>query len=202
MRVYLKLFFAAALPYGLLMGLLFTSVAAGIGFGVGAGLVLATIFGTLQHSAVDGKKAGSEAGVHHQRTIEIDLPLRAALALGREALAGVPGARLHSLHHDEAHGQARLEARTRLNWQTLGERITLRLDALDAVTTRITLESRPRYKTTLIDYGKNLHHVNLLSRYLRQHSAIDPLPPARLLDEAQLPSLASLVGPAAHELTS
>jgi hypothetical protein len=58
---------------------------------------------------------------------------------------------------------------------TYGEIITFQLQSLDADTTLVRIASRPRLKTTLIDYGRNLEHVNRLSLYLRQRSASDHL---------------------------
>lgn len=191
MSVYLKLFLAAAIPYAILMGLLFFSLPAGVAFGTGFGLVISTIFGTLQHSAYQGKKADGDRSVNQSRDIEIDVPLTEAFDLCLKALATLHRARVKKA--DPLSGL--IEARTGINWKTYGEKVTFRLFRVDSHTTRIHLASRPRLKTALIDFGRNLYNINRLSVFLREASASDNL--ARdyrhLEIEEELPSLARLV---------
>src|SRR5262245_7653499 len=86
MNLYLKLFLAAAVPYAMVAGLLLQNPVLGVLFGLGIGMVIATVFGTLQHSAFQGKKADADRSVHQIREIEIDLPYAEALALCLESL--------------------------------------------------------------------------------------------------------------------
>lgn len=171
MRLYLKLFLAFGVPFGLLMGILYPYPALALLIGTVYGAIMAGIFGTLQHRAVRGKKKTSADGVQQQRNIEVDMPYDAAFAACLEAVGEIQRAQFRQI--DRAAGT--IKARTSINLLTYGEIITFRLQPLDAHTTCIRISSRPRLKTTLIDYGRNLEHVNRLSLYLRQRSASDHL---------------------------
>jgi len=172
MKVYIKLFLAAAIPYSLALSLLFRSPILGTVLGVFFGVLIAGVFGTLQVHSMQGKKrADASYAVHQTREIEIDVPLDQALVLARAALQSIAGV----IIKPTPTAPHKIEARTGLNWETYGERITLSIAPLDADTTTIRIESRPRLRTTLIDYGRNLHYVNAISQFLREHTAADHL---------------------------
>jgi hypothetical protein len=191
MNLYVKLFLAAAVPYGLVAALILHSPAFGVLFGVGIGIVIASIFGTLQHSAFQGKKADADRSVHQIRDIEIDVSYNEALALCQDSLKTLTRAHIKQLDAD----QGIIHARTGMNWKTYGERVTLSLLPIDQNTTRIRIESRPRLKTTLIDYGSNLYNVNCISLYLRQQSGTDNLAQdfSHLEIDDETPSLRHLI---------
>lgn len=184
MRLYLKLFLAAFLPYALVGGLIVQDAVWGLLFGAGVGLVIALVFGTLQHQAFaqSKQKQAASRSVHQTRELEVDLPYADALQLCREAAISLPRGRLSKT--DRLAGE--IEVRTRLNWLTYGEKVTLRLRPLSATTTLVQISSRPRLKTTLIDYGRNLHHVNWLSHYVRAASGSDHLAEDATNDTASL----------------
>lgn len=171
MRLYLKLFLAFGVPFSLLMGLFYPYPALVMLIGIAYGAVMSAVFGTVQHRAMRGKKLAQSAGVKQTREIEVDLPYQAAFKACLDALGEIQHAKLRDIN--KLSGS--IKARTSINLMTYGEVITFQLQHLDADTTLIRIESRPRLKTTLIDYGRNLAHVNRLSLYLRQRSASDHL---------------------------
>jgi hypothetical protein len=183
MQQYLKLFLAAALSYGVVIGLMSQSAWLGILFGVGIGLAIAGIFGTLHHQAFNELKKEADRSVYQERQIEVDLPYAAAWALALDALKTLPRVKIRKL--DLVNGV--LEAQTGLNLLTFGERITIQLRPLDTETTLLELVSRPRWRTALIDYGRNLQHIRDLLLYLRHASAADALALERWLEVDALP---------------
>jgi hypothetical protein len=175
MKVYLKLFLAAMIPYALAFSVMTRNTGMAIGVGVVLGLIIAGIFGTLQIRSMKGKKKADETyAVNQEREMEIDLPFDRALELTRTAVLSISGATIMKEYSPEE-GAVVIGARTGLNWETYGEKIGLYLERIDADTTLLRVESRPRLRTTLIDYGRNLHNVNAISLYVREHTASDHL---------------------------
>jgi hypothetical protein len=179
MKVYLKLFLAAVIPYTLALSWLLHNNTLAMIVGVVFGLLISSVFGTLQVRSMQGKKRddGSYA-VHQTREVEIDLSFDEASVLARASLRDIHGLKILresglTVTPEEAYGT--IDARTGLNWETAGEKIGLRITRVDDNTSRIRIESRPRLSTTLIDYGRNLHNVNMISRYLRGQTAADHL---------------------------
>jgi hypothetical protein len=175
MKIYLKLFLAAAIPYTLAFSMIMRNTPLAISIGIILGVVIAAVFGTLQVRSMEGKKKADHSyAVHQTREIEIDLPFDEAVVLAKAAVQSINGTSI--LKETSPHeGVATIAARTGLNWETYGEKINLHLERIDADTTLLRIESRPRLRTTLIDYGRNLHNVNTISLYLREHTASDSL---------------------------
>lgn len=177
----------------------------------------------LQRRALAGKKqADEDMGPQQQRTVEIDLPFDAAFDLALAALQALDGqpmpqsddllVRLHQYapgkkqslriyESDREMGSIRAGLRVRLlgiNDPLDFSRISLRLQRLDAGTTRVRIESRGHNLFDVYDMGKNLHYVSTLARFLRRESQ-PPEAPARLLeaddnwldDESERPAAAS-----------
>jgi hypothetical protein len=171
MKLYLQLFLVAAFGYGMVASLILSNALIGTLFGIAIGTVLAAIFGTLQHQSFQGKKQDADRSVHQMRDIELDLPYADAYSLCVESLTSLGSINIKQSSRLEGV----IEARTHLNWQTYGERISFNLTRIDDDTTRVHIESRPRIKAALTDFGRNLHNVNQLSVFLRARSASDAL---------------------------
>lgn len=188
MKVYLKLFLAAAIPYTIALSLFMRNSPLAIGLGIGLGVAIAGIFGTLQIRSMKGKKKADETyAVNQSREIDIDLPFEQALELTRAAVLSITGAKiLKETSPDD--GAAIIAAQRGLNWETYGENIKLYLEQIDADSTMLRVESRPRLRTTLIDYGRNLHNVNAISLYMREHTAADRLERGMSLADLMLDS--------------
>ena len=175
MKIYIKLFLAAMIPYTIVFGLVLQNPLLALAMGITLGAIIAGVFGTLHVRSMDGKKRAYESyAVQQTRDIEIDLPFDEALILARAALQSIEGAAIVKETSSET-GTTAISARTGLNWETYGEKINLRLERIDAETTLLHIDSRPRLRTTLIDYGRNLHNVNVISLYVREHTAADHL---------------------------
>ena len=59
-----------------------------------------------------------------------------------------------SCHRFETHGMI-VTARTRFNWRSLGEVMTVALSEAEAGTTRVSVESRSKMRTVIFDWGAN-----------------------------------------------
>ena len=171
MKLYLKLWLAMAIPYGLLMAIFMTDPAVGALTGALFGTIMSLIFGTLQHQSFRGKKADAERSVKQSRNIELDLPIDEAFNLCLEAYTQLRRAVIRKIDR-ESHT---IEIRTGINWLTYGEIITLHLSPIDLHTTEVVVNSRPRIKSVMIDYGRNLQNVNLIMLHLREQIASDHL---------------------------
>jgi hypothetical protein len=161
---------------------LFTLVAGVLAYGVQA---------RRHHKALEQKfkhRANDEDISAPSRTIEIDMPLSKALVLAERAvhnLDNLPTPRstyglptrqrvvMRDVKDEKTAGV--IEAGLRI--QVLGvrdpmdfARLTIELVALDATTTKLTIESRSTNPLEAYDMGRNLHYVNDLAQTIRRES--------------------------------
>jgi hypothetical protein len=144
-------------------------------------------------------KMGTEEEVIQTKLVEIDVPRDEAFDLCLEALKtldnipiplpdikglgfirainGISRSRL-KLRINQTQGHLGIiEARLRVKsfgfmsdpWDTFI--ITIKIEAIDADTSRVTIESRPRVPTVVFDFGMDLHFVNQIALFLRQESS-------------------------------
>lgn len=171
MKLYLKLFLAMAIPYTLVMMLFTLNPGLALVSGILYGGAMSLLFGTIQHLSFRGKKADAEHSVRQSRTLEIDHNIDDTFNLCLEAYTVLKRAVIKKVDRQAA----TIEVRTGANLRTYGELITIKIAPLDAHTSTVTISSRPRVKSTMIDYGRNLRNVNLLALYLREQIASDHL---------------------------
>lgn len=122
---------------GLLAGLLF-------------GAVMSATLGTLALLATRRQGAGA-LPVRQHRRIELrgardDVMRQVVEAVSRIPRAGQPKV--------DAAGGA-VEVRTAWSWKSFGEVVTARVEAAGPGLQVVHLESRPRLRTTVVDYGAN-----------------------------------------------
>jgi hypothetical protein len=155
-------------------------------------------------------KAGTENEVVQTKTVEIDLPRSEAYDLCLDALktldnipVPLPDVKgLGLVRGMNSLVQARLQLKlkeskrdfgmihARLKGKSFGFMgdpwdsfiIKLQIEEIDANTSRVHIESRPRVPTVVFDFGMDLHFVNAIALYLRQESRSE----ARLLNEELL----------------
>ena len=152
-------------------------------------------------------KSGTEEDVIQSKMIEIDVPRHEAFDLSIEALKmfdnmpyplpDIKGLGLARFMNRMAHARLKLKLKeaerssgqihARLKGKSFGFLsdpwdtfiITVTIEAIDADTSRVTIESRPRVPTVVFDFGMDLHFVNQIALFLRQESSGQ----ARLVDE-------------------
>jgi hypothetical protein len=160
-------------------------------------------------------KTGMEEEVIQTKVVEIDVPRHEAFDLSLEALKtldNIPyplpelkglgfaralnklsNARLTLKIKEAERGTGTIEARLKGKsfgfmsdpWDTFIIRI--KIEAIDAYTSRVTIESRPRVPTVVFDFGLDLHFVNQIALFLRQESSQN----ARLTEEHEVEELAA-----------
>ena len=166
MKLFKRLCFQLGVPFGTLMGIIMgitKGPLAGLGFGGlnGAifGAVLAFIFTRLQYHGVK-KHAGvinEETLVTHQnREITQSKKPFKVFYWTVDALETMRKCTIRG--KDEEEGL--IEAAMDMSWKTWGEKITIRIKPAEGGKTGITIQSRPLFKYSLVDYGKSHENIN------------------------------------------
>jgi hypothetical protein len=176
-NLYLRTLVLSGSCFGLIVGV-YVALSSGLLMGLVTGLVMGAIFGLLLSSLLflmqfatvrlmSYDVSEETLGVYQVRTLEMGLPYEEAFILCVASLQAVKGAKLQS--EDRAEG--RIEAKTGINWKTLGDDISI--DILrSSHTMRIRVVSRPSLMTTVVDYGQNLDNVERMTGYLKAHGAV------------------------------
>ena len=181
MNLYKKIilvFLTVGISIGTIMGILFSFqhgirfgmvfVAIGAVFGLFAGVVsLPLVY--LHSWTVERMPSGNteeSIGVHHIRSIELDLPYDKAFNLCIQSLSSIKNCKIQT--EDHVHGKILCKAG--MTWKTFGDIIAF--DVSKDANNRISIEvsSRPAVRTTLIDYGKNLENVDKIIRFLNAYA--------------------------------
>ena len=172
-KLYGLLFLATGVPFGLLMGVtsaalfgvgdigggfaegLLTGLVAGVVFGV----LMALVLGTMQVVGFRNAPRGASLSPKQARDVAVvtgpDLADRILSAL-RTLPAEVTGADVPA---------GRYAARTRRTWTGWGEEVVVQLTG-DPARPVATIASRPRLRTTMVDYGKGRRNVEHVVRAL------------------------------------
>lgn len=104
-----------------------------------------------------------QQGSRVQRELYVAIPFEAAFAMCLEAVQAISGCSIKA----QSPQAGVIWAITRVNWQTFGDTITLKLTALDDGQTRVDISSN----TTLyqfIDYGRNAGHIRAITSHLNR----------------------------------
>lgn len=181
--LFLKLFFATAVPFGLLMSMLFAglgalmgvvpnmpfSVAQGIVGGVAIGGVAGLLFG-ITVAAVGGALHFSQTTdprVCHRRMLVLDASRETAKNMCLAAIKPIANASVQ----EESPTQLRVTAKTGITWRSWGDLITCRIETTAPNRQTVAVESRPWLRTTLVDYGSNLRNVDTIASFLLAQGA-------------------------------
>lgn len=165
--VFLKVGAFSAILYGLLMSLkigLWSGVMAGIMFGVSLCAIMAIIFLPIDYLLT--KKLPPEAlTVHQDRGIQVNGNFDFVFLKCIDILKGFKFIKkVTPLKEKNA-----ISARTKLSLLSFGEDIKLQFEILDQDISKIHIGSRPTYKYTLLDYGKNYKNVELINKAITDH---------------------------------
>ncbi|MGY1619277.1 hypothetical protein ACI797_21260 [Geodermatophilus sp. SYSU D00691] len=167
LRTYARLFVACGVPFGIVTGLLslpFLDAGGGVAAGASAGVLfgggMALLLGTTDAVADRGARPGAPHGPRQSATLAVhpspDLPQRVV-----DALAALPATVATA---DPVTG--RFTATTRTTWKSWGEEVTVQLSGDPAAPTA-TVSSRPRVRTSLVDYGRGRSNVAAVVAALR-----------------------------------
>lgn len=160
-RLYWRIFAACAIPYGLGMGIYF-ALTRGLARGVAAGAMAGFLFGVVMSATLGTlailktRRAGPDAlRVAQDRTVEVRGTREGVLERVRKALAQLPLAR----HVRVTRTGDVVEAKVGTSWRSWGEVVIARVADATPEGRLVHLTSRPRLRTTVVDYGKS--HANL-----------------------------------------
>ena len=183
-RLFLKMFFAVGIPSGVVLCTMFGITGAVLGTvsgsgiqpahgaigGVAVGLLAAVLVGAamaavavpLHFSMTD------DPNVRHQRRLVINASQAEARRMCIGAIRSVPNA---CVPHDMSE-ESRIAAKTGTTWRSWGDSITCDISANKTHEQTVVVRSRPRLRTTVVDYGSNLDNVERVVSYLRGLGAI------------------------------
>ena len=177
MKLWLELFWKISLPLGLvtfgLLTFLYTldrglphsaRMAASTSVAVGAsfGFFMTVSLGIANALGCRRVGAGPFQGPRAHRVLDVGLGLVAAAAAAVRAIEAV-GGKIEVMDPESG----LLRARTGLSWKSFGENLRVNLREVRLGATTIDISSRPRWKSTVVDYGKGFQNVERISRFLQ-----------------------------------
>ncbi|MGC5003955.1 DUF1499 domain-containing protein [Streptomyces sp. DT203] len=164
-KLYGKVFLTIAIPYGLLFGL-YLAVVSGQGVASGVlgallsgllfGLAMATILGTMHIASVRrrGREGPADFSVKQRQQLRLALPPIKAFERAVQAVTALP-ATVTSSDSESGH----IEAKVGMSWRSWGETVTIVVQPQGSSSSSVCIESRPRLRITVVDYGKNRQNV-------------------------------------------
>ena len=171
---YLRIFLFSTLFYGLAMSVVYTrmhfaSAPANAWIGVAIGLSSGVLFGAFMtwwlrraDRRVQEQNGGRMLPVRPRVRVDVPVDATSARQACVAALASLRKARIRKADDDV------VEAITGLSWESFGEHVTARVEARDAQTARVVIESRPLFFLTLVDLGRNARNLDEVVDHLRE----------------------------------
>ena len=177
LKLHLKIFLVTGIPFGIFMGI-FYSLKYGFPSGLIAGLFregiifgvfMSLILGFLHSWSVKRMpygKSEESLGVYHVRNVELRLPHDKVFNLCIASISSIKKCKIQT----EDRSQGKIIAKAGSNWKTWGDVISLEVHKTDNYRTQVVVSSRPTVRATLVDYGKNLENVKIISSFLKEQS--------------------------------
>ncbi len=170
LKLYLKLFLGCGIPIGIITAAL-TRIVFGVGgrlaFGLASGIIfglfMSLILGTFHKFKTKKIVISKDVSVYQTRSIYLEISLDAAFDRCCEALRQI-GAKTKSKDRE----QARIEAKTTINWKSWSEVIFIQLTDQNTGQVIVQISSSPRVRTTLVDYGKGYENVERIADLLSE----------------------------------
>jgi hypothetical protein len=180
-RLLLKMFLVFAVPAafvsgpaGALIGRIYTghvsSANAFYGFALGVagaiflGAVMALVLGLVHFSQTNDPR------VRHRRTLVVNMSHEEARALCIEAVLSIPNCSVD----EGSSNRSRVTLKKGFTWRSWGDIITCDIESTRPNQQTVVIESRPRLRTTMVDYGSNLINVETIVSHL-QSGAVAPV---------------------------
>ncbi len=166
-----------ALPFGIWMGVAFffmygspICLMSGVMAGALFGVTMATILSSAHQRAVSNMPYGvteETLGVQHVRDIDLEMPYDKAFDLCLSCLYLMQEVTVRQ----ENRSTGEILAKTGGAWKTAGDQIAISVKKVDDSHTRVTVSSRPAWRWTIVDNGRNLANVERIRGYLRSQIA-------------------------------
>ncbi len=173
---YSKTFLAIAVPLAVLGGMIGSvlfGVPMGLVYGVASGLLyggsMSLVFGLLHGRSVKritSDESQEAMGVHHVRSVELQLPYDKVFDLCLESLGQINKCGIRN----ENRSQGIIMAKSGVSWKSWGEAISFQINEAGDDGTQVEISSRPVLRTTLVDCGKNLENVIKITGFLSTHN--------------------------------
>jgi hypothetical protein len=147
-------FLATGVPFGLFMALDRASPLRGVVAGALFGAAMTFMVGGLH--IVKAWRGGGVADVHQTDQFLVTGDVGRAKEAAERALCKLGVARTRE---EQGEGTFALEGRTRMSWKSWGEIVRVEVGPVADGTVPVNVSSRPSWRTTLADHGKNLANV-------------------------------------------
>lgn len=137
----------------------------GIIFAITAGGSASCILALLDYISLRPlyKKHGKIVlSVRQNKEILLDKPIETVASRCREILKNYKD----FVESNSVNNRKTFEAKVGLTFWSFGEKITVSLESANNNKTKVYIESRPVYKLTLVDYGKNFKNVKKIEEIL------------------------------------
>jgi hypothetical protein len=168
MNIYLKLFLATSIPFGIFIGIFTLSPISGLLVGPIYGIIITLILGILHNRSV--KKMGYKinektTNVHQIRNFDLSLPYDKAFGLCLHAIYTIKRSKIKM--HDQSKGI--IDARSVMKWNRNPCKISLKLTKIVNNKTHIELSSKPLIPTGIVDFGTSLENVGIIIHFLKKN---------------------------------
>lgn len=175
-KLYFYLFLRTGGLYGILMIAWFAIIQApnpikaaimsGLFFGTFMSLILGTlhIFSVKQIAPLRYREL---LGVHHTTTLALLLPYNKVF---ERCLASLNVIGKHKIEKQD-HASGKIIAKTGMGWKSSGEIIEFTLNISDEEVRQVTISSKPKRSSALVDNGKGLENIRKIEFFLQEHGA-------------------------------
>jgi hypothetical protein len=163
MQLYLKLFFALGIPFGLLIAI-FDGINEGLAVGLRSGIIsglvfgffMSLIFGTFQKLSTNAMKTIGDKVVEPKQTKKKSIH-GTYEEIFNKCLVSLNKINAKVKPYDKTDGV--IYASTPLSWKSWGEDIEVLIIKESDHRVMVSITSSPRLKTTMIDFGKGWTNV-------------------------------------------
>lgn len=178
MNMYLKIFLATGIPFGVFAGAAYgyqVSFPWGIGVGImggfSFGVAMALILGYIQKRSLKKQSdtiTTDATGVKPSQILQLRSPFENAFDVCQDSIKTLQRGKVQSM--DRQKGE--IKAKAGITWKSYGEIVEFNLRQLDDDHVEVKISSKPALPTTLVDYGKNQANVETLVDYIKRHAQV------------------------------
>lgn len=175
MKLTIKILLNTSIPFGLLMGLFYSlkygplagmkgGLLAGILFGVLMTLILAPLnFFTKRKNNDFPSDIKKISEVEYSFTLDVNESINKAY---EDCIKSASAVKNCNVIKDNCELD-KVMANVGSSWKSFGEQITYDINRIGDSLTKISVNSKPRRKKTLVDYGKNRDNIKALYNYFK-----------------------------------
>lgn len=159
-----KIFLATSIPFGITVFAAYKVILYGLIAGAVFGVSMAVLLVSINYLFTKSSGEGWDSSVNRKKEIEVHMNYHQAFELCKNSISSLKNARIMNVDYTKGI----IQIRTAANFKTLGEQIVFRVTKISDEVCKIHVQSKPAYPTTVVDYGKNIENIKLLSSYFNQ----------------------------------